>query len=75
MWMWGAAPFGAWWIFPGLGFLVCLAFLVMAFRAMATGHGLMCMGGHRHSGSDEATDIRRELQELREEVAQRETSR
>jgi uncharacterized membrane protein len=75
MWMWGTAPWGAWWIFPGLGFLMCLVFMIMAFRVMTTGHGVMCMGRHQHRGRDEATELRRELQELREEIAQHKASR
>ncbi len=45
--MWG--PFfvlGAfWWVVPLICFLVCLAFMFMAFRSGRHGCGGMCMGG------------------------------
>jgi hypothetical protein len=66
---------GFWWIFPLIGFLVCLAFLVMAIRFMSTGRGFMCMGGHQGMGNDEATALRREIHTLRAEIEQLKASR
>ncbi len=40
--LWG---FG--WIFPVVGFLMCLAFMVLMFRSGGAGRGFMCMGGGR----------------------------
>lgn len=40
---------GFWWLLPLMGALMCLGFLVMAFRFASTGRGFMCMGGH-HGG-------------------------
>lgn len=36
-----------WWIFPLMGFLMCLGFVVVAFRFASTGRGFMCMSGQR----------------------------
>jgi hypothetical protein len=75
--MWGpwAGPmWGFWWIFPLMGLLLCLAFAVMAFRFIATG-GFTCMGGHQQSESNESAVLRREIQALREEIAQLKGSR
>ena len=48
MFVCGAGAWGFWWVFPLVGGLICLAFLVMAFRSMTTGHGgRCCLGGHR----------------------------
>ena len=78
--MWGAGPWGApmwgfWWIFPLIGLLICLSFLVMAFRFMSTGRGLMCMGEHQGMGNDEVAEMRREIHALREEIKQLKASR
>lgn len=48
MWVCGAAAWGFWWIFPLVGGLMCLAFMMMAFRSRTIGHGGMCMGRHDH---------------------------
>ena len=71
--MWGPGPWGMpmggfWWIFPLIGLLVCLAFLVMAVRFMTTGRGFMCMGRHQGMGSDEVVAMREEINTLREEI-------
>lgn len=73
--MWGPGPWasptwGFWWIFPLIGFFVCLAFLFMAFRFMSTGRGFMCMRGQRAMGSDDVAEMRREIHALREEIKQ-----
>jgi hypothetical protein len=44
MFVCGAGAWGFWWIVP----LICLVFLVLACRWMATAHGCTCMGGRRH---------------------------
>lgn len=46
--MWGPGPWGApmwgfWWIFPLIGLLICLLFIVAMVRFMG-GRGFMCMG-------------------------------
>ena len=66
---------GFWWILPLVGLLICLGFLVLAFRLMSTGHGFMCMGGHRSMGSDEVTEMRREIHALHEEIKQLKAAR
>ncbi len=72
---WGMPMWGFWWIFPLVGFLACLAFLVMMFRFMSTGRGFMCMSGHPGMGNDEAAEMRREIRALREEIKQLKASR
>lgn len=76
MWgSWGMPMWGFWWIVPLIGFLVCLAFLVMAIRFMSTGRGFMCMGGHQGMGNDEVAAMRREIHTLRAEIEQLKASR
>lgn len=72
--MWGPGPWvapmwGFWWIFPLIGLLICLVFVVAMVRFMG-GRGFMCMGDHRSHASDEETELRREVRELREELKQ-----
>jgi uncharacterized membrane protein len=72
---WGAAPmWGFWWIFPLMGMVVCLAFLVMVFRFVFTGHGPACMAGHGDSGKETA-ELRRDILALRQEIDQLKASR
>ena len=66
---------GFWWILPLLGLSICLGFLVVAFRFLSTGHGFMCMGGHRSMGNDEVAEMRSEIHALHEEVKQLKASR
>ncbi len=44
--MCGAFLVGMWWIFPLVGFALCLGFMVLAFRSARRGRGCMCMGNH-----------------------------
>ena len=50
--MCGPLLWGYWWIFPLVGFVMCIAFmLIMAFRFGRAGGGCMGMcGGHRTRG-------------------------
>ena len=65
---WGAPMWGFWWIFPLIGFTICLVFVIVMVRAMSGGRGFMCMGGHER-GPDETAELRREVRELREEIS------
>jgi hypothetical protein len=70
--MWGSGPWmgpmwGFWWIFPVIGLLICFLVVVVALRTIASGGRFMCMGPH-HRDSDEIDRLRRELEELREQV-------
>ena len=70
--MWGPGPWmgpmwGFWWIFPVVGLLICLFFAIAMIRMMSGGGRLMCMGPHRHHG-EETARLRREVEELREQV-------
>ena len=70
--MWGPGPWmgpmwGFWWIFPVIGLLICFLVVVVVLRTIASGGRFMCMGPHHHD-SDEIDRLRRELEELREQV-------
>jgi hypothetical protein len=58
---------GFWWIFPVIGLLIFLFFVVSVVRMIGGGGHFMCMGPHHHD-SEEITRLRRELEELREQV-------
>ena len=53
--LWGPV-WGFWWIFPVLGFLMCLA---MAFRFWRSGAGCMGMGSQRAVGAESHGENRR----------------
>lgn len=70
--MWGPGPWmgpmwGFWWIFPVIGLLICFLVVVVVLRTIASGGRFICMGPH-HRDSDEIDRLRRELDELREQV-------
>ena len=70
--MWGSGPWmgqmwGFWWIFPVIGLLICFLVVVVVLRTIASGGRFICMGPH-HRDSDEIDRLRRELEELREQV-------
>ncbi len=70
--MWGPGPWmgpmwGFWWIFPVIGLLICFLVVVVVLRTIASGGRFICMGPH-HRDSDEIDRLRRELEELREQV-------
>ena len=71
---WGPPMWGFWWIFPLIGFAICLVFVMAMVRAMSGGRGFMCMGGHGH-GPDETAELRREVRELREEISRLKSAR
>ncbi len=66
MWWWnGPAPmWGMWWIFPLIG-LVCIIVILFAISRFFGG-GMGFCGGRRH---DEIDDLRREMRELKDEIA------
>jgi uncharacterized membrane protein len=67
MWgSWGMPMCGFGWLFPLIGFALCLAFVVVMMRIMSGGR-FTWMGGHERGGADVA-DLRRQVLELREEV-------
>ena len=77
--MWGPGPWmapmwGFWWIFPVMGLLICVLFVVVVVRAIASGGHFMCMGPHRND-SDEINKLRHELEELRDKIQNQETVR
>jgi hypothetical protein len=70
--MWGPGPWGGpmwgfWWIFPLIGLLICLFFVFAIVRMIGGGGRFMCMGSHHHD-SEETAQLRREVEELREQV-------
>jgi hypothetical protein len=72
---WHAPMWGLWWIFPLVGFVLCLTFVVMAVRFIATGRGCMCMGGDGHGPARDSRDVRREIDDLREEITRLKAAR
>lgn len=77
--MWGPGPWmtpmwGFWWIFPVIGLLICLFFVVAVVRTIASGAHFMCMGPHQHD-SDEITRLRREVEELQDKLKKQQAER
>jgi uncharacterized membrane protein len=69
--MWGPGPWmapmgGFWWIFPVIGLLIFLFCVIAVLRMISGGH-FMCNGPHDQDSEDTAR-LRRELEELREQV-------
>jgi uncharacterized membrane protein len=67
---WWGQPWGGFgWIFPLIGMLFMVVMVFVCIRMMG---GMLggggCMGGHRGRSADQADDLRREIQELKEEV-------
>ena len=70
--MWGPGPWmgpmwGFWWIFPVTGLAICLFFVIAMVRMMSGGSRFMCMGPHDRN-SEETARLRREVDELREQM-------
>lgn len=70
--MWGPGPWGGpmwgfWWIFPIIGLAIGVVFLVAMVRAIGGRGGFMCMGGH-HARDQGTAELRREIQELQDEI-------
>ena len=72
---WGPAMPGLWWIFPLIGFVMCLAFLFVIFRFIMNGRGAMWMGRHQKAESSDVAEMRREIQALRNELKEARSSR
>ena len=77
--MWGPGPWmspmwGFWWIFPVIGLLIFLFFVVSVVHMIRGGGHSMCMGPH-HRDSEEITRLRREFEELREQVKKQAAAR
>jgi len=67
---WGTPMWGLWWIFPMIGFLSFLVFVILMFRFISGGQGFMCMGGQDGGQTNEGVELRQEIRELSEEVRQ-----
>lgn len=77
--MWGPGPWmgpmwGFWWIFPVIGLLICLFFVVALVRTIVSGGHFMCMGPHQHD-NDEITRLHREIEDLREQMKNQQAAR
>ncbi len=65
---WGAPWGGFSWLIPLIGLAIMLVMVFACLRMMGGMRGFGCMGGHgSHSGGDVET-LRREVQELKEEI-------
>lgn len=64
---WTGAMWGFWWIFPVIGLLVCAFFVLAMVRMMSGGGHFMCRGSHHHD-AEEIARLRREVDQLREQV-------
>jgi hypothetical protein len=54
----GPFLFGSyWWIFPLLGMLICLGFLIFLARFASTGRGCMWMGGHHGAPKHQVAEM------------------
>jgi hypothetical protein len=58
---------GFWWLFPVIGLLICLGFMVAMMRVMAGGGHFMCMRRDDRDG-EETARLRREVEDLREQI-------
>jgi hypothetical protein len=66
--MWGPGPcmgstWGFWWIFPVIGLLICLFFVIAVVRVLSGGGCFMCMGHHHEN--DETARLHREVEAKR----------
>lgn len=65
---WTMEPMGAfWWIFPVIGFLICLFFVIAMVRMVSGGGRFMCTGPH-HADGEEMVRLRKEVDDLREQM-------
>lgn len=76
--MWGPGPWmgpmwGFGWILPVVGLAICLVF-VFAMMRMMSGGRFMCMGSHLHE-SEEVARLRREIDDLREQLKKQAVTR
>jgi hypothetical protein len=74
--MWGpwmGPMWGFWWVFPLVG-LLFFAFFVFAMIRMMSGGRFMCMGPHPDNG-EEVGRLRREVEDLREQLKQQAATR
>jgi len=79
MW-WGPGPsmgpmWGFWWIFPVIGLLIFIFFVISVLRMMRSGGHFMCMGPHQQEEKEETARLRREIEELREQVKKQAAAR
>ena len=65
-WPWMGPMWGFWWIFPVIGLLLCLFFMLAMIRMMSGARG-MCMGPHPNDGAEERR-LRKEVEDLREQL-------
>ena len=65
---WGPPWGGFWWIFPLLGLVIMVLMAFACLRMMGGISGLGWMGGRSGHRGGETEDLRREVQELKEEI-------
>ena len=69
-WTWMSSWVGYWWILPLACGVVMVLMALGAVRGMAMPRFRCMGGGHGHDG-DATEDLRREVEELREELTRR----
>ena len=65
---WGPPWGGLSWVFPLIGLIVMAVMVFACLRMIGGRAGFGCMGGHRDHSADQVDGLRREIQELKDEV-------
>jgi len=63
--MWGSGP--CWWVFPVIGLLIFVLFVLVVMRTIASDGRFMLRGPHNHD-SEETIRLRQQIDALREQV-------
>jgi hypothetical protein len=67
---------GFWWIFPLIGLLFCLFFVIALVRMLGGGGGPFgCMMGRPHDDAGEVAQLRKQVEDLRAQVEKLATTR
>ena len=66
--LWAGSMWGFWWIFPLIGLTIAAVLVIGLVRVMNRGQGFLWMGGHRPEERQEFEALRREVQQLHDQV-------
>ena len=64
---WMGPMWGFWWIFPVIGLLICLFFVIAMVRMVSGGGHFMCRG-RPHGETEEVAQLRKQVEDLRARV-------